>query len=54
MQPSFQLLALGDRSLALTHDLVGRQHWPHQPSTGTRTTEVDKKAYLDISDPRFG
>jgi len=54
MRPSLQLLALGDRPLALTHDLVGRQQWPHQPSTGTRTAEVDQKAYLDISDSRFG
>lgn len=54
MQPSLLTLASNDRSLVATNDLVGRQHWPYQPSTGARTTEVNQKAHLDILDPRSG
>ena len=35
-------------------DFEGRQYWSHQPSAGARTTGVNQKAYVDISDSQSG
>lgn len=48
------MLALINLHLAASNGLAGREYWPHQPSTGARTAQVDQKAYLNIFDPRFG
>ena len=48
------MCALDLWSPAATDAFVGQQYWSRQPSAGTRTVEVDKKAYLDIFDSQFG